>query len=92
MCSPDLPTLTHLASREYFAGGMYKTNATNLKKWIMNAPSMIPMQSQECRLPPPATCVGMPSFVTPISQNGKPLPLMTSEEADVIVSYLLGEK
>lgn len=86
------PNLTHLASREYFAGGMYKTNRANLTRWIKNAPSMIPMQSQECRLPPPATCVGMPSFVTPISQNGKPLPLMTDADAAVIVDYLLGEK
>lgn len=86
------PNLTHFASRQYFAGGMYRTNRANLKRWIMNAPSMIPMQSQECRLPPPATCVGMPSYTTPISQNGKPLPLMTSAEADVIVDYLLGQK
>jgi len=86
------PNLTHLASRQYFAGGMYRTTRTNLKRWIMNAPSMIPMQSQECRLPPPATCVGMPSYTTPISQNGKPLPLMTSAEADVIVDYLLAQK
>ncbi|MFM7616700.1 MAG: cytochrome c oxidase subunit II [Actinomycetes bacterium] len=86
------PNLTHLASRQYFAGGIYRTNRANLKRWIMNAPSMIPMQSQECRLPPPATCVGMPSYTTPIKQNGKPLPLMTSAEADVIVDYLLGQK
>lgn len=86
------PNLTHLASREYFAGGMYKTDRANLTRWIKNAPSMIPMQSQECRLPPPATCVGMPSFTTPISQNGKPLPLMTDADAAVIVDYLLGEK
>ena len=50
------------------------------------------MQSKECRLPPPATCVGMPSFVEPVKVNGKQLPLMTDEDANTIVSYLLGEK
>ena len=56
------PNLTHLASRTTFASGYYKLTRENLINWILNAPSMIPMQSQDCRLPPPATCVGMPSF------------------------------
>ncbi|MBJ7380979.1 MAG: cytochrome c oxidase subunit II [Acidimicrobiia bacterium] len=86
------PNLTHFGSREYFAGGMYKTNRANLLRWVKNAPSMIPMESQKCRLPAPATCVGMPSFVTPIKQNGKALPLMTNAEANTIVTYLLGQK
>ena len=56
----------------------------------MNAPSMIAMQSKDCRLPPPpATCVGMPSFTknTPKGQKS-----MTPEDANTIVDYLLGEK
>jgi hypothetical protein len=50
---------------------------------------MIPMQSKDCREPPPATCVGMPSFTrnTPKGQ-----PVMTPQDADTIVTYLLGEK
>ena len=86
------PNLTHLGGRQYFAGGMYEVNRSNLVRWVKNAPSMIPMQSKECRLPPPATCVGMPSFSDPVKVNGKQLPIMTDEDANTIVSYLLGEK
>jgi cytochrome c oxidase subunit 2 len=83
------PNLTHLDSRKTFAGGVYEVNRENLTKWVMDAPSMIPMQSKKCRLPAPATCVGMPSF----TKNTPPgLPVMTKEDADTIVTYLLGEK
>ena len=48
------PNLTHLASRTTFAGGVYELNRENLIDWVLDAPSMIPMQSKDCRLPPPA--------------------------------------
>jgi cytochrome c oxidase subunit II len=83
------PNLTHLDSRSTFAGGVYEVNRENLTNWVMNAPSMIPMQSKKCRLPAPATCVGMPSFT---KNTPKGLPVMTKEDADTIVTYLLGEK
>ena len=82
------PNLTHLASRTTFAGGTYELNRENLTRWVMNAPSMIAMQAKKCRLPPPATCVGMPSF---IKNTPKGQPVMTQSDADAIVSYLLGE-
>ena len=85
------PNLTHLASRSTFAGGSLKRNAVNLKKWILNAPGEVSMSSQDCRYPdtPKTICVGMPSFVknTPHGQK-----TMTSEDADKIVAYLMGEK
>lgn len=80
------PNLTHLASRTTFASGYYPLNRANLIDWIYDAPSLIPMQSKECRLPPPATCVGMPSF----SQNTPPgMPTMTRTEAAQLADYLL---
>lgn len=36
------PTLTHLASRETFAGGIFETNEDNLKAWIRNPPEQKP--------------------------------------------------
>ena len=83
------PNLTHLHSRSTFAGGTYAINRKNLTNWVMNAPAMIPMASTKCRLPPPATCVGMPSFT---KNTPKGLPVMTQADADTIVTYLLGEK
>ena len=50
---------------------------------------MIPMQSKDCRLPPPATCVGMPSF-TENTPHG--LPVMTRQEAETLADYLLSLK
>jgi cytochrome c oxidase subunit 2 len=80
------PNLTHLASRTTFASGYYKLTRANLIDWILDAPSMIPMESKDCRLPPPATCVGMPSFTkdTPPGQ-----PTMTRAEAVEIADWLL---
>ncbi|MGZ4678205.1 MAG: cytochrome c oxidase subunit II [Acidimicrobiia bacterium] len=83
------PNLTHLRSRSTFAGGTMKLNAENLKAWIMNAPSKVAMESKDCRLPPPATCTGMPSFT---KNTPKGMKTMTSEDADTIVNFLLGEK
>ena len=80
------PNLTHLASRTTFAGGTFELNRENLVDWVLDAPGMIPMQSADCRLPPPATCVGMPSF----TENTPPGdPVMTREQAETIVDYLL---
>jgi len=83
------PNLTHLASRSTFAGGTLETNRADLKKWIMNAPAYVPMESTDCRLPPPATCTGMPSFTKNTPKGQK---TMTSEDADTIVNFLIGEK
>ncbi len=83
------PNLTHLDSRTTFAGGTYAVNRKNLTNWVMNAPGMIAMASKDCRLPPPATCVGMPSFT---KNTPKGQPVMTRADADTIVTYLLGEK
>lgn len=87
--STGFPNLTHFASRDTFAGGTYLVDRTNLLRWVTNAPSMVAMASKDCRKPPPATCVGMPSF----TKNTPPgEPVMTAADADTIVSYLLGEK
>ncbi len=83
------PNLTHLASRSTFAGGTLELNRKNLTAWILDAPSLVAMEAKDCRLPPPATCVGMPSFT---KNTPKGQPVMTTEEAAKIVDYLLGEK
>ncbi len=83
------PNLTHLRSRSTFAGGTYDLDPKNLHNWVLNAPSMIAMQSKDCRQPPPATCVGMPSFT---KNTPKGQPVMSQQDADTIVTYLLGEK
>ena len=48
------PNLTHLASRDVFASATYELNKKNLVNWVMNAPSMIPMQTEDpkCRPSP----------------------------------------
>ena len=41
-----------------------RSTRDNLINWVQDAPSMIPMSSQDCRLPPgQGICVGMPSFI-----------------------------
>jgi cytochrome c oxidase subunit 2 len=82
------PNLTHLASRTTFASGEFELTRENLIDWILDAPSLIPMQSEDCRigLPPAATCVGMPSF---IKNTPKGQPVMTREEAEILADYLL---
>ena len=84
------PNLTHLASRTVFASGAYKLNHKNLVDWLLNAPKMIPMESEDCRLPPSptTTCVGMPSFTenTPKGQQA-----MTHAQAEQIADFLLGQ-
>jgi cytochrome c oxidase subunit 2 len=83
------PNLTHLGSRDVFASGAYPLTRDNLVKWVMNAPSLIPMQSQKCLEPPPAACVGMPSFTKNLPKGHTP---MTREQAETIADYLLAQK
>ena len=87
------PNLTHLDSRTTFAGGTLSLRGPdarqNLTEWIMNAPSKVAMESKDCRLPPPATCTGMPSFTKNTPKGQK---TMTPEDAATIVNFLLGEK
>ena len=64
-------------------------NHENLLAWVKDAPSLVAMQSKDCRLPPPATCVGMPSFTKNTPKGQK---TMTPEDAATIVNFLLGEK
>ena len=56
------PNLTHLASRTTFASGYYKLeHARTSSSWLLNAPGLIPMESQDCRDPVgDGICVGMP--------------------------------
>jgi len=85
------PNLTHLASRTVFASGAYKLNRTNLVNWLLNAPSMIPMESKDCRLlatDPSVTCVGMPSFT---ENTPKGQPVMSKAQAETIADFLLGQ-
>jgi cytochrome c oxidase subunit 2 len=83
------PNLTHFASRSTFAGGVFEVaNHADVTDWVLDAPSMVPMESKDCRKPPPATCVGMPSFT---KNTPKGMPTMTQKDADTIVAYLLGE-
>jgi cytochrome c oxidase subunit 2 len=90
------PNLTHLASRDVFASGVFPLTRENLVRWLLDAPSLIPMQSEYCRLPPSEIfptgdkpCVGMPSF-TRNTPPGK--ATMTEEQAGIIADYLLGQK
>ena len=85
------PNLTHLASRTTFASGSFKLNRANLIDWILDAPSMIPMESAECRLPagPGVICVGMPSFT---EETPPGYPVMTRQQAETIADYLLSLK
>jgi len=85
------PNLTHLASRTTFASGSYPLNKQNLTNWVYDAPSMVPMSSQDCRLPPAPgnICVGMPSF----SQNTpKGQATMTRAQAEQIADFLLEQQ
>jgi len=83
------PNLTHLRSRTVFASGSYPLTRDNLVNWVMNAPGMIPMSSQDCRLPPAPgnICVGMPSFT---ENTPKGMESMTHAQAEQIADFLLG--
>ncbi len=84
------PNLTHLASRSTFASGYYQLDRKNLIQWILDAPSMIPMESADCRLPVgQGVCTGMPSFT---KNTPKGQPTMTRTEAERIADFLLEQK
>jgi len=87
------PNLTHLGSRATFASGYYELTRPKLIEWLMDAPSLIPMQSESdnCRIVPGGTegCVGMPSF-TRYTPKGK--EAMTRGEAERLADYLLSLK
>ena len=87
------PNLTHLGSRTTFASGSFALTRDNLIRWIMNAPGLLPMQSQDCRRGPPGTpgvtCVGMPSFTL---NTPKGMPVMTRADAETLADYLLSLK
>ena len=84
------PNLTHLASRDTFASGYFELTRERLIEWLLDAPSLVPMESQGCRLPGApggqegGVCVGMPSFT-----KDKPGPKMTRREAEILADYLL---
>jgi cytochrome c oxidase subunit 2 len=83
------PNLTHFASRGTFASGYYELTRERLIEWLLDAPSLIPMETEDCRAPgAPAvedgTCVGMPSFT-----NDRPGPVMSQGDAEQIADYLL---
>jgi hypothetical protein len=82
------PNLTHLRSRTVFASASYVLDKTNLVNWLLNAPGMIPMESQGCRQTPQGICTGMPSFT---ENTPKGLPVMTHEQAGEIADFLLGQ-
>ena len=82
------PNLAHFASRTTFASGNYELTRPRLIEWVLDAPSLIPMESEDCRAAgAPAvtdgTCVGMPSFIK------GPGPRMSQEDAETIADYLL---
>jgi cytochrome c oxidase subunit 2 len=85
------PNLTHLASRDVFASGTFDLNKKNLVNWVMNAPSMIPMQTEEskCRPAPVLGCVGMPSFIENVPKGQ---PKMSQADAQEIADFLLEQK
>jgi cytochrome c oxidase subunit 2 len=87
------PNLTHLGSRSTFASGYFALTRPQLIKWILNAPSLIPMESKDCRkgVPgtPGVTCVGMPSFTTNTPHG---MPVMTEQQAGTLADYLLSLK
>jgi cytochrome c oxidase subunit 2 len=84
------PNLTHLASRDYFASATYPLNRKNLVDWLLNAPGLLPMQTEDpkCRPAPQEGCVGMPSFTENAANN----PVMTRAEAEQIANFLLEQK
>jgi cytochrome c oxidase subunit II len=88
------PNLTHLASRDYFASATYELNKKNLVSWVMNAPSMIPMQTEDpkCRPSAVAGCVGMPSFIENVPTAPNKQPKMSQSDAEQIADFLLEQK
>jgi len=67
------PNLTHLWTRDFFAGGILPRTTENITKWVHNAPSV-----------KPGTV--MPNFSAIVPSTGK--PLLSNEEVADIVAYL----
>ena len=74
-----------------FASGTYELNKKNLVNWVMNAPSMLPMQTEDpkCRPSPVVGCVGMPSFTENVPKGQ---PKMSRADAEQIADFLLEQK
>ncbi len=83
------PNLAHLASRDYFAGATYELTRENLVDWVMDAPGMVPMDSELGCPSPDLTCVGMPSFTKGLPGGTAP---MTRQQAETIADFLLEER
>jgi len=83
------PNLAHLASRENFASDSYPLTKENLTRWILDAPSMVPMQTKGCPRGQKPGCVGMPSFTKNLAPGDSP---MSTRDAETIASYLLNQK
>ncbi|MBW3659665.1 MAG: cytochrome c oxidase subunit II [Actinobacteria bacterium] len=66
------PDLTHLMSREEFAGAIFELNEENLQQWLADPPAMKPMQ--------PETGIGMPDLgLTPEEIDALVAYLLTLE-------------
>ncbi|MFN8037253.1 MAG: cytochrome c oxidase subunit II [Acidimicrobiia bacterium] len=83
------PNLAHLASRENFASDAYVLNKENLVNWILDAPSMVPMETKGCPRAQKPGCVGMPSFTKNLAPGDKPMP---KADAEAIADYLLKQR
>ena len=67
------PNLTHMWSRDFFAGGILPLTKENVTKWISNAPSV-------------KSGTVMPNYSAIIESTGK--PQLSAQEIDDIVAYL----
>jgi cytochrome c oxidase subunit 2 len=85
------PNLTHLSSRTVFASGSFDLDKKNLVAWVMNAPGLIPMQTENTKCRPTTTvgCIGMPSFTENVPQG---FPKMSQADAETIADFLLEQK
>lgn len=83
------PNLAHLGSRDNFASDSYALTKDNLQRWILDAPSMVPMQTKHCPRGQKPGCIGMPSFTKNLAAGDAP---MSSSDAETIANYLLNQK
>ena len=68
------PSLTHLKSRDKFAGYIFDNTPENLAKWVADAPGMKPMR--------PEKATGMPKLGPGSAVN------LTQAEVNQVVAYL----
>ena len=66
--------------------GTTSSTRGRLVEWLLDAPGLIPMESQGCREIPQGICVGMPSFTNNTPEG---MPEMTQSEAEQIADWLL---